>query len=969
MPSILIRIILSCIFIFASQLPAKNSFIDIEDQNKLEFRSPTLSNRKVAKIQLSNGIKAYIISDEKADQSGAAIAVMAGSWSDPKQYPGMAHFLEHMLFKGTAKYPEEDGFMKYIWDNGGSPNAFTSIDRTVYMFSINNNAFEEAVDRFSHFFIDPLFDESGLERELFAVDQEYAKNIENDGWRKYQISKETGNPNHPNSGFSTGNSSTLKNIPRQEMLKWYKNNYSANLMTIVIYSPKPLEELKQLVTEKFSPVINHGIDQLQLSMPLSSYEQKAHMTYITPIKKMQRLSLEWELPTKFINDESKSAEVIAYVLQRGQKNSLLEYLKEKKLAEDISIETGTLGRYHSVFGITIELTNNGVANINEVIAKTFASINNLKDQAIPEYLFNEMNTMAKINYENQERQDAFFFVRDIVDSLVDEDFTSYPQKTILATQYNPDNIKEILDELTPQNCLYYLQTPSDKVNVTIDRKEKWLGGEYTILPIEQNNLSRWTDVRDYENIKIPLSNKFLPSNLDLISVTEDISPLKHPYKIIDNDKAKCFLAQDNNYFVPQSLFFVNIKSQSFDSTPFASVAKDVLTKHIDKTTSYLTKAANDAGIDAYIINRPYEIELIVSGYSEKSHTLLQEILTKIKETPPPTEEEFSLYVDSLKKQYDNTTKSLPLMQANKMSSHILSYDIPSDEDKTTAITDMSYNDFLVFYDEAFKKTFAEVMLVGNISNNTAESVLLDIQEAFGKEAFIPSDHFHKHVLSLTQEKGPYKITKKTKAMGSGVVLVLQEGEFSYEKKAAQEILSSAMSEAFFTALRTKQKTSYIAQSWPQEIEQQLFQFFAVQSSSHTPSDLINRFEYFLEDYAREIEINIPKDRFDNLRDNLLEKLEIAPKNLQDMAMRLNRLAFEYNEDFKHIDKRIDGYETLTYEEFLSFVKTYLSQSNRGRLAILFEGKLLNDSPFYYEEISPNTLLQKDNYKTKSFKKG
>ena len=207
MLSALLRTLLPCLIIFTSVLSAKNSFIDIEDQNKLEFRSPTLSTRKTAKIQLSNGIKVYIISDEKADQSGAAIAVMSGSWSEPKQYPGIAHFLEHMLFKGTAAYPEEEGFMKFIWDNGGSPNAFTADDKTVYMYSINNNAFTESLDRFSHFFIDPLFAESAIERELFAVDQEYAQNIENDAWRKYQISKETGNPLHPNHCFSIGNSS------------------------------------------------------------------------------------------------------------------------------------------------------------------------------------------------------------------------------------------------------------------------------------------------------------------------------------------------------------------------------------------------------------------------------------------------------------------------------------------------------------------------------------------------------------------------------------------------------------------------------------------------------------------------------------------------------------------------------------------------------------------------------------------
>ena len=125
----------------------------------------------------------------------------------------MAHFLEHMLFMGTAAYPNEFEYMQFINDHGGSVNAFTASDRTVYMFSVNNDAFDESLDRFSHFFIDPLLSPNCIERELHAVDQEHSKNIEHDGWRQYMIMKESGNPNHPYSSFSTGNAQTLSGIP------------------------------------------------------------------------------------------------------------------------------------------------------------------------------------------------------------------------------------------------------------------------------------------------------------------------------------------------------------------------------------------------------------------------------------------------------------------------------------------------------------------------------------------------------------------------------------------------------------------------------------------------------------------------------------------------------------------------------------------------------------------------------------
>ena len=95
-------------------------------------------------------------------------------------------------------------------------NAYTSDQCTVYMFSINSDAYNEALDRFAHFFIDPSLTSSGLDREQHAVDQEFARSFENDDWRTEMVLKELGNPNHPNSQFSCGNVQTLHGITSED---------------------------------------------------------------------------------------------------------------------------------------------------------------------------------------------------------------------------------------------------------------------------------------------------------------------------------------------------------------------------------------------------------------------------------------------------------------------------------------------------------------------------------------------------------------------------------------------------------------------------------------------------------------------------------------------------------------------------------------------------------------------------------
>jgi insulysin len=80
----------------------------------------------------------------------------------------------------------------------------------VYYFDCNDIHLEPALDRFAQFFSAPLFTSSATSRELNAIESEHAKNINNDGFRLYQLDKDTANSDHPYSKFATGNKQTLE---------------------------------------------------------------------------------------------------------------------------------------------------------------------------------------------------------------------------------------------------------------------------------------------------------------------------------------------------------------------------------------------------------------------------------------------------------------------------------------------------------------------------------------------------------------------------------------------------------------------------------------------------------------------------------------------------------------------------------------------------------------------------------------
>ena len=118
-------------------------------------------------------MRVVLIHDDEADKSCAALDVHAGASLDPKPLYGTAHFLEHMLFMGTEKYPSENEYGEFITNNGGYNNAYTNLTDTNYHFEVSNEAFGPALDRFAQFFLCPLLGDCQIEREMRAVDSEH----------------------------------------------------------------------------------------------------------------------------------------------------------------------------------------------------------------------------------------------------------------------------------------------------------------------------------------------------------------------------------------------------------------------------------------------------------------------------------------------------------------------------------------------------------------------------------------------------------------------------------------------------------------------------------------------------------------------------------------------------------------------------------------------------------------------------
>lgn len=238
--------------------------------------------------------------------------------SDPDNVPGLAHFCEHMLFLGTQKYPNENDYTIFLNENGGSSNAATYGDCTKYYFDVRPDQLEGALDRFANFFICPLFTESATDREINAVNSEHEKNLALDVWRIRQVNKSLANPKHPYSKFGTGNNKTLVDDPksqgiivRDELIKFHKKWYSANIMSLAVFGKESLDDLEEMVVSKFAGIKNKDVVAPRWDDPPYLSDQHASKTYIIPVKDKRSLTLTF--PTQDLDKYYKSG--VSFILK------------------------------------------------------------------------------------------------------------------------------------------------------------------------------------------------------------------------------------------------------------------------------------------------------------------------------------------------------------------------------------------------------------------------------------------------------------------------------------------------------------------------------------------------------------------------------------------------------------------------------------------------------------------------------
>ncbi|MCB1113435.1 MAG: insulinase family protein [Chlamydiia bacterium] len=934
--------------LFTTTLPGTE---EIRDTRDLMYLNPQMQNRATKKIRLDNGIEALLISDPTSEDAGVALTVKAGSWDEPENSEGLAHFLEHMLFMGTEAYPVESEYDSVLSRYRGKSNAFTYTDITSYMFSVKKEGFEEVLKRFSSFFKAPLFNPSGVDREVRAIDQEFRMNKEKDSFLKLQVLKELSLSDHPFSRFNSGNKESLKNTSREELKAWYETTYSADKMRLWVFAPFSLDEIQAKVEDAFKSVPIRSTKEADYPEFFLKEDAKGKMVLMRPIQDERELSLMWELSeTLSQSTDEKPWNQIAWILGSEGENSLLDTLKKEGLATGLSAGDLGLSSKKRLFFIDVELTSEGEKQWKRVVEVIFQAIELLKEQGISHSLFDTIQGLQKLNYQWTAPKDVFSEAMSHAFTQGYEPLESYPERTFVAKKYDAKKIQEMLQGMTPDNALYFLLTPDVKDPKAYQKLEKWTQTPYSI---ESMDLSPYKTVELNPNIRLPTENPYIPTDFKVkyAGGEKTWDSELNPETLFDTGQGKLYFLQDPYFLVPQAYLSFEVKTPVVtDAIPKSALMRDLWIKLYNQLLSGPLYDAKLAGVDIKLEPAEEGVRFILNGYTDKLPQILSRIENGLK-LKGLTEKQYHQMVRELERELKNSALDTPIKQAIEAFKSAIYKPWSSPNDKLKALSRLKYDQFLKFNERLFERSYTEGVILGNFTSKEASVIWKEWVRSLGKKGYPVKEQKPQEVIELSQKKGPFKKVKKIHAQGNGFILGIESEIFSAKARGVQQLLQQVVDKAFFKELRTLQQTGYLVAVVAEDLKKHLFTLFLVQSATLRPEELLWRVETFIDQFTRDLKENLSEADFQIAKEALLKQLQEKPKALNELGELMVKLGFELDGDFSWLKQRETSLKELSYQAFLEEAHSYLGRKNRRRLGVLADGE--DKMPFQYK-----TLLEK-----------
>ena len=908
------------------------SWVNAQQGDLITIPKSPSDPREYAGFTLPNQMRVVVISDPSTDKAAASLNVHVGSGSDPADRGGLAHMLEHMLFLGTEKYPEPGEYKAFLSSHGGDHNAYTALLDTNYFFDVDKDYLEPALDRFAQFFVSPLFTAKYVNNERQVVHSEYQSKLRSDGWRIRSVQQQVYNPEHPAAKFSIGSQETLADQQgqsiRDELIEFYRQHYSADLMTLTVLGKEPLEQLAQWVQEKFAAVPNSDQTAVNVRQPLFQPDQLPLRLNVTPIKDEHRVSLLFPLPPVKPHYRTKPVQYLAYLLGYEGEGSLLSLLKQQGWANALWAGLGADNDSEAALIVSIDLTPTGLQAVEQVLGKVFEYIKLIQRDGISERLFDEQQRLAEIGFRFQEASAPISLVRSLSAAMKDYPWQEVLRGPYMMTEYKPELIAQFASELRPDNAMVTVISK----DLPTDEQDPWFETPYQHSRLAADVLAGWQAAEIDPAFRLPKPNPFIPDHLSLKSRPADSPEI--PTLLMDQPGLKLWHQLDGSFKVPRAEFYFSVRSRLANDTAEHAVLTELYVRMVEDQLAELSYPAYVAGLEYNIYKHIRGFTVRLSGYDEKQALLLQQILEALK-TPQIDEARFARIQDDLRRSLLSARERPPYHQTYGEINDLLLAPQWTDEQQLEALGILNAEDLRVFVPQLFEKLEIASLALGNISRSDAQVLGEKLQTELlqGKQNV---DVARGRLLKLTAGQS-YLRELALDHQDSALTLYLQGPDKSMSSRVLFGLIAEWLESPFFEQLRTEQKLGYIvfASSFP--ILDVPGLVFVVQSPSAKPTLLQQHVEAFITTQAEKLD-QLSNDEFKRLQASLTSRLLAKDQTLQDRAERYWVEIDRENTSFDTREQLVKAVSELSMEEFRAAYRNWIAGPERRGLIVRSSGQ-------------------------------
>ncbi len=674
-------------------------------------------NRNISGIILDNGIKIILISDNDINKSICCVGVGAGYLQD--EFEGTAHFLEHLLFMGNEKYPEQNDYTSYVQSCGGSFNAFTADYITMYYLELDTSFFKKGVEMLSWFFKKPLLDMKHINSEMEIINSEHEKNILDDVWIMDDIFKNFIKNGSKYKKFGTGNMKSLQGITKDDILKFYNKYYTTDNIYVCVIDSKPLDEMKDEYVPLFNSIENRSCLKSDERFEKNHLElNKENCIQFKSISEYNFLNIILNIECNEKNQiEFQLVNLLNWLIGLEFEKSIIYYLKENDIIKNLSSSVDYFYDYECLLNVKFILTDSKLKNFYHVLNTFNDYMNKILDLEEEEFkeIYINYQKIKMIKSLYSERGNYTDISIEILENMIRGPSLNL---SILRKSYVPEYKKETYNLFKSMLKNINIKiTTNLKINKSTEKylKSKWYDTKYLIFNLEFKQEDSDNSENSYDFILLNcIGIKNFNIKLDILNHKYNKNTYPELKYTNPEKNTKIYYLEDNKNDNP----IANISVIRYNSELYSS--ENILIVHLykilcDEILKYYIDVISDYKLNFVLIVNKGSVILNFYGINYLINNFIQNIIKLIHPDTiflnPNIKKYFDKIISDLLEIMQNLKYSSPYLLCKEYQDLLLT-DQMLPQEKISFIKKLTLDEFKIKCLECLKYNSEIYILVG-----------------------------------------------------------------------------------------------------------------------------------------------------------------------------------------------------------------------------------------------------------------